>query len=137
MFSELPEALRLDKVASTHLPNYDYNLRAYVKSSQLDLSYGTPWPVHPVQSEWDSVAEGSRLCHTQHDRDRGVRGYVYDILEATNYHEDLQETNDDGTLQAYLTMHPIKFSDSAKEEWLNDAHGGDTLAQSILFRYRP
>ena len=101
--------------------------------SQLDNSYETPWEVHFDAADWDTVAESSRLRHTQVDHDRGVRGFLQDILEATKCHGDLQETHDDGALQAYLVKYPVKFRDSAKEEWLNDAHGGDTLAQSILY----
>ena len=133
-FLEFPHALQLAKIASAHIPSDDEVIRAQVESPQLDNSYETPWEVHPEAAEWDPVAESTRLRHTQVDHDRGVRGFFQDILEATKCHEDLQETHDDGALQAYLVKYPVKFSDSAKEEWLNDAHGGDTLAQSILFR---
>ena len=90
IFSEFLHTLRLDKIASAHIPNDDEILRAHVESSQLDQSYETPWQVNPEPPEWDPIAERSRLHHTQLDHDRGVRGYVHDILEATKCHEDLQ-----------------------------------------------
>ena len=40
-------------------------------------------------------------------------------------------------VKAYLVKYPVKFSDAASEEWLNDAHGGDAIAKSFLFRYKP
>ena len=39
--------------------------------------------------------------------------------------------------QAYLVKYPVEFSDAASEEWLNDAHGGDAISKSFLFRYKP
>ena len=39
IFSEFPHVLRLDKIASAHIPSDDEALRAHVESSQLDNSY--------------------------------------------------------------------------------------------------
>eukprot|EP00974_Lingulodinium_polyedra_P021356 2062397-Lingulodinium_polyedra.AAC.1 len=58
-------------------------------------------------------------------------------MDATRCHEDLQEADDDGALRAYLVKYPVKFSDAASDEWFNDAHSGDAIAQSVLFRYKP
>lgn len=50
---------------------------------------------------------------------------------------DVQEADDDGALQAYLVKYPVTSNDGFSDEWLNDSAGGDALAESILFRYRP
>ena len=137
--AENPETLRLDKVASASLPGQDTDpdLRGYVEASQLDRSSATGWPINDAPSSWDATHEKTHLKHTQNDKDAGARCYLFDIMDATKCHQDVLQTDDDGALQSYLVKYPVKFSDSMSEEWLNDAHGGNSLAKTVLFKYKP
>ena len=127
-------ALRLDNVASASFPDRDADeaLGGYIAACQMDHEGNTPWPVRNEASDWDPVAEASLLRHTEEDHDAGVRAFFPELLDATKFHQDVQEATDDGALQAYLAKYPVKFSDSASEDWLNDAHGGDALAKSDI-----
>ena len=132
--AERPEALRLDQVASATIPHNDDDLAGYVRASQLDWHHSTPWPIHVADSTYDTVAQRSTLLHTeasdnkhiqdnnkkgyidlllqckhkekqfQADHEAGVRAYFPDLLDATKCHQDVQETIDDGALQATVHM---------------------------------
>ena len=39
--------------------------------------------------------------------------------------------------QGYVTKYVSKFSDSNQDEWLNDKASGDTIASTVLYRYKP
>eukprot|EP00971_Amphidinium_carterae_P214669 4260031-Amphidinium_carterae.1 len=58
----------------------------------------------------------------------GLRAYIIDIMEALKCHQDFHLANDDGALRAYVTKYVSKFSDSASDEWLNDAAGATAIA---------
>jgi hypothetical protein len=137
--AEDPKALQLDTVASASMPDAEREpeLFGYVEASQLDNQRRTPLPVNEGPSRWNDVSESTLLHHSQADKDAGVRAYFPELMDATKCHQDVQEATDDGALAAYLVKYPVKFSDSMSEDWLNDAHGGDSLAQAVLFRYRP
>ena len=134
---EHPRTARLDRAASASLPEDDDDLHGYVVASQLDKKHDTPWQVHDGRSRWDPSTDATLLHHTQEDHDAGVRAFFPDGLDAKKCHMDIQECNDDGALQAYLVKYPVKYSDASSEDWLDGDHGGDALAQSVLFRYRP
>jgi ASC-1-like (ASCH) protein len=135
-FAEKPEMFRLDKVASATLEHED-PLCSYVHDSQKDRNGKTPWEVHTDDSVWDDNQQRTYLYHTQTDHNNGVRAFFPDEMEVIPTHSDVQETNDDGALQAYLVKYPVKTSGSSSEEWLAGEGTGDALAQSVLFRYKP
>eukprot|EP00973_Karenia_brevis_P006276 854668-Karenia_brevis.AAC.1 len=134
--AEKPESLVFHQVASASL-DHEEPLRGYVEKGQCDKKHKTPWQVNPEESYRDEASGAAVLHHTQADHDRGVRAFFPDEMEAVPAHEDLQETNDDGALQAYLVKYPVKHSSSADPVWVEGDHGGDMLAQSVLFRYKP
>ena len=133
-----PEDLGLETKASVHLPEDDDDLRGYVEGSQLDRNGETGWDIHEGPSRWNKDDGGHfQLQHTEDDKCSGVRGFFSDIMDTLQCHQDFQEANDDGALRRYLVKYPCKMSDSSSEEWLNDAHSGDSIAQAVLFRYKP
>jgi len=136
-FAEKLQSLRLDRCASASSDGHSSVLKGYIAKGQMDNKHQTPWQVHEQASDWDEAHSATRLHHTQRDHDLGVRAFFPDTVEAIPCHEDVQECDDDGALQAYLVKYPVKFSDSFSEEFLSDEHGGDKVAQTVLSRYRP
>ena len=126
----------LEQEISASIPDDNEQLEGYVRDSQSDNKGRTPWTINdgPSRRRADGALE---LHHTHEDHRLGIRAYFLDIMEGVPCHQDVQECDDDGALRAYLVKYPVKFSDSASDEWFNDAHGGDAIAQTVLFRYRP
>ena len=112
-------------------------LPAIVAGSQLDRHGKSGWPVENGQSHWDFGERKLRLNHTEEDASEGLRPYIADLMESLRCHQDFQCADDDGALRAYVTKYVSKFSDSNQDEWLNDKASGDTIASTVLYRYKP
>eukprot|EP00973_Karenia_brevis_P093095 12415608-Karenia_brevis.AAC.1 len=134
--AEHPHSLQLHDVASASL-DHEPHLQSFVINSQLDRNRQTTWPIHEGESYWSEADQCTYLHHSAADHEAGVRGFFKAGLEVIPSHEDLQEIRDYKDRSAYLCKYPFKMSDSNSDDWWNDAHGGDALAQSILFRYKP
>ena len=110
-------------------------LAAAVEGSQLDRSKRSGWPLEEGANRWEGGA--LKLQHTADDKARGLRPYFVDIMEALRCHQDLQFADDDGALRAYVAKYVSKFSDSNQDERLNDAAQGNSIAATVLCRYKP
>ena len=137
VFAERSADIRLDGVASATRPAEGTALRGIVQRSQLDWKGKTPWPVHERPNEWDEGLGCTKLRHDESDHTDGVRAYLREKLAALRCHMDLQETDDDGAMQAYLAKYPVKNSSGLDEEWLQDEAGANALAWGVLSRYKP
>ena len=138
LFTDKPASLGLESSASASFTEHtDQDFRCYVKGSQLDRGGRTPWPEHDGKSSWDADGSTLLLHHTEEDKANGTRGFFVDIMDSLKCHQDLQASNDDGLLRAYVTKYVSKFSDSMLDEYLTDTDHGETIAMNILFRYKP
>ncbi|OLP85771.1 hypothetical protein AK812_SmicGene33220, partial [Symbiodinium microadriaticum] len=112
-------------------------LPGLVSGSQLDRSGRSGWPAHEDPNGWNPATGGLQLLHTPEDHGMGLRPYFVALMEALRCHQDFQFANDDGALRAYVAKYVSKFSDSNQDEWLNDAAEGDSIAATVLCRYKP
>ena len=112
-------------------------LPGLVRGSQLDRSGRSGWPEHAGPNGWNPDTGGLQLLHTPEDRQMGLRPFFVPLMEALRCHQDFQFANDDGALRAYVAKYVSKFSDSNQDEWLNDAAEGDSIAATVLCRYKP
>ena len=112
-------------------------LPGLVRGSQLDRTGRSGWPEHTGPSGWNPATGGLQLRHMPEDQSMGLRPYFVALMEALRCHQDFQFADNDGALRAYVAKYVSKFSDSNQDEWLNDAAEGDSIAATVLCRYKP
>ena len=132
------EALRLASCVQATLEVEPSSLRGFVAASQLDGNNKTPFPVCEGASRYNLDAQAYEFHHTAEDHSKGVRGYFGPLMEATKCHQDVQ-VNQHGqeNYAAYTAKYAPKFSDSMEEELLNDDADANSIAASVLSRYKP
>ena len=96
---------------------------------------------HKVREEatcFDQESKTWRLRHTAEDQERGLRGYIVDIMDVLKCHQSFDLSDDKaGLLRQYVTKYLSKFSDSASDEWLDDDQSALNIATMVLMRYKP
>ncbi|CAK8987418.1 unnamed protein product, partial [Durusdinium trenchii] len=133
-------AMSLPQAVSAAMPEPEDEADIFpgvVRSSQCDRSGRSGWPVESQDNRWDAEAKKLRLRHPPADHARGLRPFFVDVLDALRCHQDFQFADDDGALRAYVAKYVSKFSDASQEEWLNDKASGDSIAATVLCRYKP
>ena len=138
--SEAIAAMQLPQTLSATMPDPmddDDIFPGVVESSQLDRSGRSGWPQQLQDNHWDPEQKVLQLKHTATDKARGFRPYFVDLMEALRCHQDFQFADDDGALRAYVAKYVSKFSDANQDEWLNDKAQGDSIAATVLCRYKP
>ncbi|CAE8671044.1 unnamed protein product, partial [Polarella glacialis] len=130
-------ALQLDLCVSASGSSGDVFVEGYVQASQKDRHGRTPWPLHEGESHFDTEAGRYVLRHTKQDVEDGIRGYYKETMAVTKCHEDVQLCYDDENYTLYTTAYAPKFSDSMRRELLNDDADADSIAASVLMRYKP
>ena len=132
------EALRLERCVQATLEVEPASLHGFVAASQLDGNGKTPFPVCEGASRYNSNARAYEFHHTAEDHSKGVRGYFGPLMEVTKCHQDAQ-VNQHGqeNYAAYTAKYAPKFSDSMEEELLNDDADANSIAASVLSRYKP
>ena len=96
------------------------------------------FPVQEGPSRYDREARRYRFEHTETDSRQGVRGFFAPALEATKWHQDVQvDQQGERNYATYLAKYASKFSDSVHDELLEGDAEANTLAASVLSRYRP
>lgn len=132
------EQINIPDNISASMAGHAAALAGYIKSSQTDKYGSTPWPIFEGVSHWDPTTKQLHLHHTADDNAAGIRAFFIDIMEVLKCHQDLQMADDNaGLLRAYVTKYISNFSDSAQDEWLNDAASATSMAASVLMRYKP
>ena len=133
------DSLQLERKVCATLPPVEMpHHRGYVLGSQLDQDRKSGWPVHMGASGYDKDFKVFRLHHTEEDCSTGLRAYFIELMDVLKCHQDLLIANDvHGMLRAYVAKYVYKFSDSAQNEWLNDAASASSIAATVLCRYRP
>ena len=144
--NEAVQAMSLEKSVSATRPMPVQNaadeagspdvLTGAVEGSQYDRKGRSGWPKQLRANHWGEDGR-LHLLHTQDDKEAGLRPYFVDIMEALRCHQDFQFADDDQALAAYVAKYVSKFSDSNQEEWLNDAADGNSIAATVLSRYKP
>ena len=120
------------------MPSEELDLAGHVDGSQRDRKPGkNGWPLEGEASHYDADARELRLHHTVADKDAAVRAYLPDVLDTLKCHQDVQITNDEAALRVYVAKYVPKFSDSASDERLNDHQEPNTVATTVLMRYKP
>ena len=137
-FADDMKDMALERWVRTTLPD-DQPLRGYVLSGQSDWSGTTPWPQDAGPDRWDHETGTYKFKYTADDAADGRRGYIVPVMDALKCHQDLQlaRAGDDGALRAYVTKYVAKMSDGFYEELLNDDADADSIAATVLQRYRP
>ncbi|CAE8727229.1 unnamed protein product, partial [Polarella glacialis] len=130
-------ALQLDRCVSASGSSGDVFVDGYVQASQKDRQGRTPFPLHEGESHFDAEAGRYVLRHTKQDVEDGIRGYYPATMAVTKCHEDVQLCYDDENYTLYTTAYAPKFSDSMRRELLNDDADADSIAASVLMRYKP
>ncbi|CAE8592102.1 unnamed protein product, partial [Polarella glacialis] len=130
-------ALKLDLCVSASGSSGDVFVDGYVQASQKDRQGRTPFPLHEGESHFDTEAGRYVLRHTKQDVEDGIRGYYPATMAVTKCHEDVQLCYDDENYTLYTTAYAPKFSDSMRRELLNDDADADSIAASVLMRYKP
>ncbi|CAE8650829.1 unnamed protein product [Polarella glacialis] len=130
-------ALKLDLCVSASGSSGDVFVDGYVQASQKDRQGRTPFPLHEGESHFDTEAGRYVLRHTKQDVEDGIRGYYPATMALTKCHEDVQLCYDDENYTLYTTAYAPKFSDSMRRELLNDDADADSIAASVLMRYKP
>ena len=132
------EAMRLEQSMSASLSLANEALRGYAQASQAGGAERSRFPVQEEPSYYDQAAGEYRFQHTEGDRAQGVRGFFVAALEATKWHQDVQvDQQGERNYASYLAKYASKFSDSVYEELLEGDAEANTLAASVLSRYRP
>ena len=130
--------LDLQKHLSAAMPSAADPTRGYVEGSQLDARFRSGWPVDDGPEGWDAELGRFRLRHPAEDADAGLRPYFVAIMDVLKCHQDVQIARDEGgILRAYVAKYVSKFSDSAQNEWLNDRAEPNSIAATVLSRYKP
>ena len=141
LFFASPEALAQmdlpDKILATE-PTAEPGdvLSGAVVGSQLDRSGASRRPRREEPSVWDAETGQPKLRHTAADKKKGLRAYFVDVMDGLRCHQDLQMGDGRAALRAYVAKYAAKFSD-ASQEWLNDAAEANSVAATVLCRYRP
>ncbi|CAE8608166.1 unnamed protein product, partial [Polarella glacialis] len=130
-------ALQLDLCVSASGSSGDVLVDGYVQASQKDRQGRTPWLLHEGESHFDKETGRYVLRHTKQDVEDGIRGYYPATMAVTKCHEDVQLCYDDENYTLYTTAYAPKFSDSMRRELLNDDADADSIAASVLMRYKP
>ncbi|CAE8670521.1 unnamed protein product [Polarella glacialis] len=130
-------ALQLGRCVSASGSSGDVLVDGYVQASQRDRQGRTPWPLHEGESHFDEETGRYVLRHTKQDVEDGIRGYYPETMAVTKCHEDVQLCYDDENYTLYTTAYAPKFSDSMRRELLNDDADADSIAASVLMRYKP
>ena len=95
-------------------------------------------PVYEGESKWDPNKKCFQFRHTQRDKDHGIRACFVDLFEGLRgSHQDVQVADPCKLLLAYVAKYASKFSDSFLGELLCDDADGDSVAASVLSRYKP
>ena len=132
------EALCLERCVQATLEVEPASLRGFVVASQLDGNGKTPFPVHEGASRYNSNIRAYEFLHTAEDHSKGVRGYFSPLMEVTKCHQDVQvDQRGQQNYAAYTAKYAPKFSDSMEEELLNDDADANSIAASVLSRYKP
>ncbi|CAJ1330913.1 unnamed protein product, partial [Effrenium voratum] len=132
------EALRLELCVQATLEVEPASLRGFVVASQLDGNGKTPFPVHEGASHYNSNIRAYEFLHNAEDHSKGVRGYFSPLMEVTKCHQDVQvDQRGQQNYAAYTAKYAPKFSDSMEEELLNDDADANSIAASVLSRYKP
>ena len=112
-------------------------LAGYILGSQSDQKTETPCKIwtQPSQTAQDGEVH---LYHSKTDHDLGIRAFFAPLLEVTKCHQDVQiDSGGQGNYAAYTAKYAPKFSDALHEELLNDDVDANSLAASVLSRYKP
>ena len=135
--SEL-QALHLHKSVAATMQCDTAAMSGYVRASQLDWKGQTPCAVHTGDSEFDQTQGIYRIHHSADDHRAGVRAYFAPLMEATKCHQDVQiDGPGEENYAAYTAAYAPKFSDSFSSELLNDDVDANSIAASVLTRYKP
>ena len=109
-----------------------------VKGSQLDKKKKSKWPVHKGPSQWNQAQASYNIHHAEEDAAHGVRGFFGPLLEVAKCHQDVQvESSGQDNYAAYVAKYAPKFSDAFHEDMLNDDVDANSIAASVLRRYKP
>ena len=135
--SEL-QALRLHKSVAATMQCDTAAMSGYVQASQLDWKGHTPCAVHTRDSEFDQTEGAYKIRHSADDHRAGVRAYFAPLMEVTKCHQDVQiDGPGEENYAAYTAAYAPKFSDSFSSELLNDDVDANSIAASVLTRYKP
>ena len=137
--------LEVPRLVQATLPEEPDTLQGYVLGSQLDrrLDLRGEWVQESGQqpregpTEWDEEKGIWQLQHRAADKQKGLRAFIPEVMDVLRCHQDFQFCDDDAMLRRYVTKYVSKFSDSASDEWLNDANDAVTIATNVLMRYHP
>jgi ASC-1-like (ASCH) protein/type II secretory pathway component PulJ len=136
-FANNARSLRLEKCVSATIPADDSDLAGYLQTSQQDRDGKTPWPVAEGPNRWDIERQSYVFEHTPDDHAVGLRAYFPDVMDVTKCHEDIQVCYGDENYTSYTAKYGSKFSDSMNQDLLNDDADGNSVAASVLARYKP
>lgn len=130
-------ALRLHESVSATMAHAN-PLAGYVEASQTDQALASPCAVWTGASTTDETTGEVHLHHTESDHRQGLRAFYAPLLEVTKCHQDVQiDAGGQSNYAAYTAKYAPKFSDALHEELLNDDVDGNSLAASVLSRYKP
>ncbi|CAJ1386814.1 unnamed protein product, partial [Effrenium voratum] len=128
------EALRLERCVQATLEVEPASLRGFVVASQLDGNGKSGL----TASRYNSNIRAYEFFHNAEDHSKGVRGYFSPLMEVTKCHQDVQvDQRGQQNYAAYTAKYAPKFSDSMEEELLNDDADANSIAASVLSRYKP
>ncbi len=107
------------------------------------ISNGPGRTVRSPNVEWallyfDGETGAYRLHRSERDQALGIRAYFPAIMEVTKCHQDVQvDATGQNNLAAYTAKYAPKFSDSFREDLLNDDADANSVAAAVLSRYHP
>ena len=130
--------MRLEQSVSATLSLGNDTLRGYAEAAQAGGADRSRFPVQDDPNYFDPEAQRYCFQHEAADAARGARGFFAPALEATKWHQDVQvDQQGERNYATYLAKYASKFSDAVYEELLEGDAEANTLAASILSRYRP
>ena len=133
-----PGAIDWSDVLRADLPAGDESeLKDLVVGSQLDYHGQSGWAQREEATQFDVPNERILLHHPRIAKEKHVRAYMPDVLQAMECHMDVQASDGRSLLLQYVASYAPKFSDSFATAWLNEEASDYHLARKVLTEYHP
>lgn len=135
-FADNVQAMKLERSLCASTDGLSSNLQGYLLAD-TDRSGKSKLPINEGCSYWDKETDKLVLHHTPDDASRGIGPIVKDLMAANKCHNYAVVKTGEENYSSYVSKYVPKMSDAMQEELLNDDADANTVAASVLARYKP